>query len=86
MNPLTYGGGEARDGAVKTTGTTPPLHHTETAMCAKTAKTLVAALVLASASIAFVADASAMPSKGPTPDEASWMNRPSGPVSGGYGG
>jgi len=54
-------------------------------MFAKTTKTLVAALVLAGASITFVANASAAPAKGPNPDELNWMNRPSGPDGGGYG-
>src|ERR1051326_267671 len=56
----------------------PLLHHTETVMFAKTAKILVAALMLAGASIAFVANASAAPAKGPIPDEINWMNRPAG--------
>jgi hypothetical protein len=60
----------------------PTLHHTETVMFAKTTKTLVAALVLAGASIAFVANASAAPVKGPTQDELRWMNRAAGPESG----
>jgi len=64
----------------------PPLHHTETVMFAKTSKTLVAALVLAGASITFVANASAAPAKGPTQDELNWMNRASSPDSGGFGG
>jgi hypothetical protein len=64
----------------------PPLHHTETVMFAKTSKTLVAALVLAGASITFVANASAAPAKGPTQDELGWMNRASSPDSGGFGG
>jgi hypothetical protein len=67
-------------------GMIPPLHHTETAMFAKTTKTLVAALVLAGASITFVANASAAPAKGPTQDELNWMNRSSGLDGGGYGG
>jgi hypothetical protein len=60
-------------------GMTPPLHHPETVMFAKTTKTLVAALVLAGASITFAANASAAPAKSPTPDEINWMNRASGP-------
>jgi hypothetical protein len=67
-------------------GMAPPLHPTETVMFAKTTKTLVAALVLAGASITFVANASAAPSKVPTQDELNWMNRASGPDAGGYGG
>jgi hypothetical protein len=55
-------------------------------MFAKTTKTLVAALVLAGASITFVANASAAPSKGPAQDELSWMNRASSPDAGGFGG
>jgi hypothetical protein len=54
-------------------------------MFAKATKTLVAALVLAGASITFVANASAAPAKGPNPEELNWMNRASGPDSGGYG-
>jgi hypothetical protein len=54
-------------------------------MSAKTAKILVAALVLAGAAITFVADASAAPARGPNPDEINWMNRPSSPESGAYG-
>jgi hypothetical protein len=54
-------------------------------MFAKATKTLVAALVLAGASITFVANASAAPSKAPTEDEINWMNRASGQDSG-YGG
>jgi len=55
-------------------------------MFAKTNKTLVAALVLAGASINFVANASAAPAKGPTQAERTWMNRASSPDSGGFGG
>ena len=66
-------------------GMIPPLHHTETVMFAKTTKTLVAALVLVGASITFVASASAAPSKAPGQDEINWMNRASGPDSGGFG-
>jgi hypothetical protein len=55
-------------------------------MFAKTTKTVVAALVLAGASITFVASASAAPSKVPTQDELNWMNRASGADGGGYGG
>jgi hypothetical protein len=62
-----------------------PLHHTETVMSAKTAKIFVAALVLAGASITFVANASAAPAKGPNPEEVNWMNRASGPDGGAYG-
>jgi hypothetical protein len=54
-------------------------------MFTKTIEIIVAALVLAGASITFVANASAAPSRGPTQDELSWMNRASGPDSGGYG-
>ena len=54
-------------------------------MFAKTTKTLVAALVLAGASITFVASASAAPTKGPAQEEINWMNRASGPDSGGFG-
>jgi hypothetical protein len=46
-------------------------------MFAKTTKTIVAALVVAGASIAFVASASAAPTKAPAPDEVTWMNRAS---------
>jgi hypothetical protein len=60
----------------------PPLRHSEITMFAKTTKTLVAALVLAGVSITFVANASAAPSKGPTQDELSWMNRAVGQGSG----
>jgi hypothetical protein len=67
-------------------GMTPPLHHTETAMFAKTTKTLVAALVLAGASTTFVANASAAPAKAPSQDELNWMNRASGTDTGGFGG
>jgi hypothetical protein len=45
----------------------------------ETTKTLVAALVLAGASIAFVADASAAPRQGPSQAEQNWMNRASAP-------
>jgi hypothetical protein len=55
-------------------------------MFTKTTKTLVAALVLAGASITFVANASAAPSKVPSHEEINWMNRASGSDSGGYGG
>jgi len=55
-------------------------------MFVKTSKTLVAALVLAGASITFVANGSAAPAKGPTQDELVWMNRVSSPDSGGFGG
>jgi hypothetical protein len=55
-------------------------------MFAKTSKTLVAALVLAGASITFVANASAAPTKGSAQDELNWMNRASNPDSGGFGG
>jgi hypothetical protein len=78
----TDGGGETRDGAI-TRRDGPPLHNTETIMFAKTTKTFVAALVLAGASISFVANASAAPSKAPTHDEINWMNRASGPDTGG---
>ena len=54
-------------------------------MFAKTTKTLVAALVLAGASITFVANASAAPTKGPAQEEINWMNRASGPDAGGFG-
>ena len=55
-------------------------------MFAKTSKTLVAALVLAGASITFVANASAAPAKVPTQDELGWMNRAYSPDSSGFGG
>jgi hypothetical protein len=48
--------------------------------------TLVAALVLAGASITFVANAPAAPAKAPSQDELNWMNRASGTDSGGFGG
>jgi hypothetical protein len=48
-------------------------------MFTKTTKTLVAALVLAGASITFVADASAAPRQGPSQAEQNWMNRASAP-------
>ena len=54
-------------------------------MFAKTTKTLVAALVLAGVSITFVANASAAPARGPAQDDLNWMNRPTGPDSGGHG-
>jgi hypothetical protein len=57
----------------------------ETIMFAKTTKARLAALVLAGASVSFVADASAAPARGPNPDEINWMNRASGPDTGGYG-
>jgi hypothetical protein len=51
-------------------------------MFAKTTKTLVAALVLAGASITFVA---AAPTKAPSQAEQNWMNRASNPdTNGGY--
>jgi hypothetical protein len=53
-------------------------------MFAKTTKTLVAALVLAGASIAFVADASAAPTKAPAQAEQTWMNRASNPDTNGF--
>ena len=53
-------------------------------MFAKTTKTFVAALVLAGVSITLAAaNASAAPSKAPTHDEINWMNRASGPDTGG---
>jgi hypothetical protein len=55
-------------------------------MFAKTTRTLVAALVLAGASVTFVANASAAPAKSPTPDEVNWMNRATGPDTGGANG
>lgn len=55
-------------------------------MFAKSTKMLVAAFVLAGASITFVANAAAAPSKVPIQDELNWMNRASGPDDGGYGG
>ena len=54
-------------------------------MSAKTAKILLAALVLAGASITFIANASAAPAKGPNPEEVNGMNRASGPDGGAYG-
>jgi hypothetical protein len=48
-------------------------------MFTKTTKTLVAALVLAGASIAFVANASAAPKQGPSQAEQNWMDRASAP-------
>jgi hypothetical protein len=53
-------------------------------MFAKTTKTLVAALVLAGATIAFVADASAAPTKAPSQAEQNWMNRASNPDTNGF--
>jgi hypothetical protein len=53
-------------------------------MFAKTTKTIVAALVLAGASITFVASASAAPTKAPNQDELNWMNRASNPDTNGY--
>ena len=50
-------------------------------MFAKTTKTLVAALVLAGASITFAANASAVPSQGSWQAEQAWMDRAS---SGGH--
>jgi hypothetical protein len=44
-------------------------------MFTKTTKTLVAALVLAGASITFVANASAAPTQGPSQSEQNWMDR-----------
>jgi hypothetical protein len=44
-------------------------------------KTLVAALVLAGASITFGANASAAPRQGPSQAEQNWMNRASAPDS-----
>jgi Spy/CpxP family protein refolding chaperone len=46
-------------------------------MFAKTTKTLVAALVLAGASVTFAANASAAPSQGSWQAEQNWMNRAS---------
>jgi hypothetical protein len=48
-------------------------------MFTKTTKTLVAALVLAGATITFVADASAAPRPGPSQAEQNWMDRASAP-------
>ena len=48
-------------------------------MSTKTTKALIAALVLAGASITFVADASAAPRQRPSQAEQNWMNRPSAP-------
>jgi hypothetical protein len=54
-------------------------------MFAKTTKTLVAALVLAGASITFVANASAAPTpKGPSEAEQRWMDRASNPDTNGF--
>ena len=53
-------------------------------MFARTTKTVVAALVLAGASITFVASASAAPTKAPTQEELNWMNRASNPDTNGY--
>ena len=55
-------------------------------MFGKTTKTLIAALVLAGTAVAFVTDASAAPARGPNPEEINWMNRPSGPDTGGTNG
>ena len=46
-------------------------------MLTKTTKALVAALVLAGASITFVANASAAPTQGPSQAEQNWMDRAS---------
>ena len=46
-------------------------------MFTKTTKTLVAALVLAGASITFVANATAAPQQGPSQFEQNWMDRAS---------
>jgi hypothetical protein len=48
-------------------------------MFTMTTKTLVAALVLAGATITFVADASAAPRRGPSQAEQNWMDRASAP-------
>ena len=48
-------------------------------MLTKTTKALVAALVLAGASITFVANASAAPQQGPSQWEKNWMDRASAP-------
>jgi hypothetical protein len=48
-------------------------------MFAKTTRTLVAALVLAGASNAFVASASAAPRQGLSQAEQNWMDRASAP-------
>jgi hypothetical protein len=50
-------------------------------MFTKTTKTLVAALVLAGASITFGANASVAPRQGPSQAEQNWMNRASAPDS-----
>jgi hypothetical protein len=47
-------------------------------------KTLIAALVLAGATITFVADASAAPTKAPSQAEQNWMNRASNPDTNGF--
>jgi hypothetical protein len=48
-------------------------------MVTKTTKALIAALVLAGASITFVANASAAPTRGPSQAERNWMDRASAP-------
>jgi hypothetical protein len=48
-------------------------------MFTKTTNALIAALVLAGASITFVADASAAPTRGPSQAERNWMDRASAP-------
>jgi hypothetical protein len=53
-------------------------------MFTKTTKALVAAFVLASASMPFLAGASAGPTKAPSPDELNWMNRASNPNTNGF--
>ena len=53
-------------------------------MIAKTAKTLVTALVLTSASLAVAAGAFAAPTKAPTYSERLWMDRASNPDTNGF--
>jgi hypothetical protein len=48
-------------------------------MFTRTTKALIAALVLAGASITFVANASAVPAQRPSQAEQNWMDRASAP-------
>ena len=50
------------------------------------AKTLIAALVLAGASITFVTSTYAAPTKAPSQFELNWMSRASNPDTNGVGG
>jgi hypothetical protein len=53
-------------------------------MFAKTTKTLIAALVLASTSLTLAANAYAAPEKAPSQAEQSWMDRASNPDTNGF--